>query len=295
MSLAKLLPLAIEAALMLMVLSLGLKATFADLFYLFRRPGQLMRALLSMDVIVPLIAVLLASRFAREAPVKIALVTLALAPLPATFPKKALKAGCKVSYTVGLMAAITLVAIVFIPIALELISRTFGITVQMSAAAIWQLVFVSLLVPLVAGVLIHHMAAAFADRVAKPVARTADIVLIAAGIPIAIRVLPALWSLVGDGTVVVLLIFALLALASGHLLGGPDPEDRTVLALSSSFRHPGIALAIAHANFPDQKLAPAAVIMYVALSGIAAKPYLLWLGRRQKRDAGVMSVPDASP
>ena len=135
MSLAKLLPLAIEAALMLMVLSLGLKATFADLFYLFRRPGQLIRALLSMDVIVPLIAVLLASKFAREQPVKIALITLALAPLPATFPKKALKAGCKVSYTVGLMAAITLIAIVFIPIALELIGRTFGITVQMSAAA----------------------------------------------------------------------------------------------------------------------------------------------------------------
>jgi BASS family bile acid:Na+ symporter len=294
MSLAKLLPLAIQAALMLMVLSLGLKATFADLFYLFRRPGQLMRALLSMDVIVPLIAVLLASRFARDPPVKIALVTLALAPLPATFPKKALKAGCKVSYTVGLMAAITLVAIVFIPISLELISRTFGITVQMSVAAIWELVFVSLLVPLVTGVAIHHVAAAFADRVARPVSRVADIVLIVAVIPIAIKVLPAIWSLVGDGTVVVLLIFALLALASGHLLGGPDPEDRTVLALSSSFRHPGIALAIAHANFPDQTLAPAAVIMYVALSGIAAKPYLLWIGRRQRGDTSVMSVPNAS-
>jgi BASS family bile acid:Na+ symporter len=130
--------------------------------------------------------------------------------------------------------------------------------------------------------------------VARPVSRVADIVLIVAVIPIAIRVLPALWSLVGDGTVLVLLVFALLALASGHLAGGPDPEDRTVLALSSSFRHPGIALAIAHVNFSDQKLAPAAVIMYVALSGIAAKPYLSWIGRRQKGDASVMSVPNAS-
>src|SRR3954465_13593104 len=98
MSLAKLLQLAIKTALMLMVLSLGLKATFADLFYLFRRPGRLMRALLSLDVIVLLIDVLLAASFAREPSVEMALVMLALAPLPATFPKKALKAGCKVSY-----------------------------------------------------------------------------------------------------------------------------------------------------------------------------------------------------
>src|SRR5258705_7886527 len=226
MSLAKLLPLAIQIALMLMVLSLGLKATAGDLLYLFRRPGQLVRALLSMDVIVPLIAVGLAAGFARDPAVKIALVTLALAPLPATFPKKALKAGCKVSYTVGLMVAITLVAIVYIPLALGLIGSVFGITVQMSAGAVGGLVFWSLLVPLVVGVAIHHLATAFADRASEPVARAADILLLVAIIPIAIKVLPAVWSLVGNGTVLVMLVFALLALASGHLLGGPDPEDR---------------------------------------------------------------------
>ena len=289
MSLATLLPLAIEIALVLMVVSLGLKATAPDLFYLFRRPGQLLRALLSMDVIVPLIAVILASRFAHDPPVKIALVTLALAPLPATFPKKALKAGCKVSYTVGLMVAITLVSIVYIPVALEVISRGFGITVGMSPGAIWGLVFWTLLVPLMAGVAIHHISPAFADRAAAPVARTADILLLVAVIPIGIKVLPALWSLVGNGTIVVLLIFALLSLASGHVLGGPDPEDRTVLALSSSFRHPGIALAIAHANFPDEKLAPAAVILYGVVAAIAAKPYVSWT--RRKSTAATSAVP----
>jgi len=287
MSLATLLPLAIEIALFLMVVSLGLKATAGDLLYLFRRPGQLVRALLSMDVIVPLIAIVLASRFTHDPPVKIALVTLALAPLPATFPKKALKAGCKVSYTVGLMVAITLVAIVYIPFALDLIGRRFGIAVQMSHGAIWGLVFGTLLVPLLVGVAIHHITPAFADRASAPVARAGDILLLVAVIPIAIKVLPAMWSLVGNGTVVVMLIFALLSLMSGHLLGGPDPEDRTVLALSSSFRHPGIALAIAHANFPDQKLAPAAVILYGVVAAIAAKPYVMF---RKRERAGAVTA-----
>jgi BASS family bile acid:Na+ symporter len=248
-----------------------------------------LRALLSMDVIVPLIAIILASRFAHDPPVKIALVTLALAPLPATFPKKALKAGCKVSYTVGLMVAITLVAIVYIPFALEVIGRQFGIAVQMSPAAIWGLVFWTLLVPLLVGVAIHHILPAFADRASAPVARAADILLLVAVIPIGIKVLPVLWSLVGNGTVVVMLIFALLSLASGDLLGGPDPEDRTVLALSSSFRHPGIALAIAHANFPDEKLAPAALILYGVVAAIAAKPYVIW--KKRKGPAAVVSAP----
>jgi BASS family bile acid:Na+ symporter len=281
MTIARLLPLAIQTALMLMVLGLGLKASVGDLAYLFRRPNQLLRALLAMDVVVPLLAVVLAHGLGLSPAVKIALVTLALAPLPATFPKKALEAGCKVSYTVGLMVAVTLVALLFIPLALEVIESVFGIALQMSAAAVWGLVFWSLLVPLVVGVLIHYFAPALAERAAKPVARVADILLLVAVVPIFIKVVPAVFSLIGNGTVLAMVVMALGSLAAGHLLGGPDSEDRTTLALSSAFRHPGIAIAIAHANFPDQKLAPAAVLLYVVVSGVAAAPYLKWTKRHQ--------------
>ena len=60
MSIATLLPLAIKISLTLAVLGLGLKASASDALYLFRRPSQLLRAVLSMDVIVPLIAIGLA-------------------------------------------------------------------------------------------------------------------------------------------------------------------------------------------------------------------------------------------
>jgi BASS family bile acid:Na+ symporter len=87
-------------------------------------------------------------------------------------------------------------------------------------------------------------------------------------------------SLVGNGTLLAMVLLVLVGLAAGHLLGGPDPEDRTVLALSTATRHPAIAIAIAHANFPDQKLAPAAVLLYVVVSVIAGMPYLKWAKRR---------------
>jgi BASS family bile acid:Na+ symporter len=284
-----LIPLAIKASLILMVFGLGLKASAADTLYLSRRPGQLVRAFLAMDVVVPLVALALASLLPLEPAVKIALVTLSLAPLPPTFSKKPLKAGGTVSYAVGLFVAITIIAVVFIPLALNLVARVTGIEVEMSSSAVWALVLWTLLVPLVAGVVIHQIAPAVAERAADPVAKTGSIVLLIAFIPVLIRVWPAMISLIGNGTVLVMVALAVLALAAGHLIGGPDPSDRATLALSSAGRHPAIAIAIATANFPDQKLAPAAVLLYLLVSAIVAAPYLKWVGKYRSPAVGQIS------
>jgi BASS family bile acid:Na+ symporter len=55
-----------------------------------------------------------------------------------------------------------------------------------------------------------------------------------------------------------------------------------VLALSTTTRHPAIAVAIAQSNFPDQKLVPAAILLYLLVSAVAAVPYLGWTKRRQE-------------
>jgi len=278
---------------MLLVLGIGLKATISDAFYLFRRPGQLLRALVAMDVVVPTVAIALAATFPLELPVKIALVTLSLAPLPPTFSKKPLKAGGSVSYTVGLFVAVTLIAVFFIPLALDLISKFTGVPLQMSSASLWILVLESLLLPLIVGVVIHQLAPSVADRAAGPVVTVATVTLLIGVIPILIKVWPVMMSLVGNGTVVVMAVLAVVALAAGHLLGGPDPEDRAALALSSAARHPAIAIAIARVNFPDQKLAPAAVLLYVLVSGIVTVPYLKWVARHHAPVVGEVSPHSA--
>ncbi|MGH7358585.1 MAG: hypothetical protein ACREJR_07215, partial [Candidatus Rokuibacteriota bacterium] len=61
-----------------------------------------------------------------------------------------------------------------------------------------------------------------------------------------------------------------------HWLGGPDPDDRTALAIASSIRHPGVALTIARLNFPEEPLAPAAVLLFLLVSVIATLPYGAW-------------------
>ena len=65
------------------------------------------------------------------------------------------------------------------------------------------------------------------------------------------------------------------------MLGGPNPNNRPVLALATATRHPAVALAIGHTNFPGQKLAGALVLVYMVLSTLVAVPYLSWIRRRR--------------
>ena len=48
-----------------------------------------------------------------------------------------------------------------------------------------------------------------------------------------------------------------------------------VLALASAGRHPGIALALASANFPEEKFG-GIILLYLLVSAILTIPYLRW-------------------
>jgi BASS family bile acid:Na+ symporter len=105
------------------------------------------------------------------------------------------------------------------------------------------------------------------------------LLLVAALLPVLMGAWWRLVSLVGDGTVLALAAFAALGLLAGHFLGGPRPEERTVLALASSSRHPGVAVAIAYANFPGNENVLPAVLLYLIVGAIVAAPYLRWVRR----------------
>jgi BASS family bile acid:Na+ symporter len=291
MNTAALIMLALKASVFLNVFALGLNAGRRDATYLFRNPGRLAQALSSMFVVMPLFAATLASVFDLHPAVKIALIALAVAPIPPLLPKKAMKAGGESSYVIGLLVAAALLSIVFTPIAVDLFGKAFGTPARISPLAIARLVLLTVIVPLGAGMLVRRLAPAFAERAAKPIALVATVLLIASVIPILFTAWPAIESLTGNGTVLAIAAFVLVGLAAGHLLGGPDPEDRVVQALSTASRHPGIALAIAHANFPEQKLTPAAILLYLIVNAIISIPYLDWRKRRHVGTVGGAPAP----
>ena len=74
--------------------------------------------------------------------------------------------------------------------------------------------------------------------------------------------------------------FVAVGLAVGHLLGGPNADDRLVLALATATRHPMIALSVAKTNFPDEPMLGATVLLYLLVGLIIGLPYQVWQKRR---------------
>ena len=79
--------------------------------------------------------------------------------------------------------------------------------------------------------------------------------------------------MVGIGLPAVALIVAVTvaALGVGHALGGPDPDNRTTLAVACATRFPALALLIASLNFPNAKPLPI-VVSYLLISALTVIP-----------------------
>ncbi len=288
MDLASLVRLAILASICLIVFSLGLRSTQEDALYLFRHPGELLRSMISMNVIMPLVAAALAAPFGLDPAMQITLVALAVSPVPPLLPRREMNVGGRVSYAVGLLTAAGLLAIVYVPIALNVIGRLFAVDVHMPTGIVARVVAITILGPLAAGIIVRRVAPALAARIARPVALVAFALLAVGVVLVLLKAWPAAWDMVGNGRVVVLVLFVVIGLAAGHLLGGPRAEDRTVLALSTALRHPGMALAIAGALFPEHhKLVTGGLVVYLLVAQAIALPYLIW---RRRQLAGVGST-----
>jgi BASS family bile acid:Na+ symporter len=290
MNLEQLIVLAIKASIMLLVFGLGLQATARDATYLFRKPGLLARSLLSMNVVMPLFAVVVVRMFDLHSAVEIAIVALALAPVPPILPGKQEKAGGAASYAIGLLVAAALFAIVLVPAGVELMGKIFARDVHMTVGSIALIVLLTVLAPLAAGLIVNRLAPAFAARIARPVSLFATVLLVAASLPVLFTAWPAVMSMIGNGTLLVLALFSAVGLAVGHWLGGGDPDNRTVLALATSARHPAVALAIAGANFHEQKAVLAVVVLYLVVGTIVSFPYVLWRKRSHVASAAGMPV-----
>ncbi len=290
MDLATLIPLVLKTSIVLTVFGLALNATIDDALYLFRRRSELVRSLVSMNVVMPVFAAALAVAFNLHPAVEIALITLAVSPVPPILPKKELKAGGHASYAIGLLIAAAVLAIVFVPVGVELLGRVLGRSMHMSVSNIAQLVLLTVLLPLAAGIAVRNFAPRLADRIARPISLVAAVLLIASALPLVFTAWPAITSLIGNGTIIAIAAFVIIGLTAGHLLGGPEEDDRTVLALSTASRHPGIAMAIASANFPGQKLVFGAVLLYMIVNAIVSLPYLNWRRRHHAGIAGAVGT-----
>ena len=269
---------AFQISIICTVFGFGLKATPDDLLYVLRRPGLLARSLIALFLIMPVVAVTLSRWFDFPRTVGIELIALALSPTPPLLPGREARSGGHESYGLGLMAVLALLSIALVPLSLKFLGTFFGLPFSISPATIAAIVFKAALLPLAAGLVVRALAPAVAARLEKAVWILVMILAPLAVVAVLLSTAPAMWQLVGSGTILAILTFLLIGLAVGHVLGGPEPDQSIVLALSTACRHPAIALSIVSANYPDENFGPT-IILYLLLGVVVGIPYVAWQRR----------------
>ncbi len=274
MSPGEIIGLLLRACILSTVFALGLKATQEDVAYLLHKPQLLLRSLLAMYLLTPLIAVLLVLAFNAPLPVEIAVLLMAISAGAPALPKKLLKLGANPPYVYSLAVIAALLAIVTVPLSLAALNAFFRRDVGGPAGQIAYALTTAFLAPLVAGMVVRLFWPALAERIDDPIISTAGIVLLGL---ILLIVATQFSSIIGIGLPAFLLIvvITLASLAVGHVLGGPDPSDRTTLALACASRFPALGLLIASLNFPNAKPMPI-VVAYLLIANLTVMPYMRW-------------------
>jgi len=268
--------LALKVSIPMQVFAIGLEAGWHDAIYLFRRPRQLARSFLAMNVAVPIVAILLIKTFPFPVAIAITLGVLSVTPVPPLLPRSQVKAGVPPGYVLGLLTSQALLAIVLVPVTIELMDWALGARAHFDAARVAALIAETILVPLSAGMLGSRLLPNL-KRVAAKLLMVGTVLLIAGAVPLLFLGGKALGALAGDGAFLAIAIFVVAGMATGHLLGGRRPADRIALAVATPARHPGLAFAIARANYPQQSLLVAgAIVIYLVLRVLLSFLYTHW-------------------
>lgn len=279
MTFATALQLALLASIFISVFALATHAHAANLAYLVTHWRKGLRAAAAIYLVVPAAAILMCLLFDFHPAVEIALVAVAFSPIPPVAPKGQLKAGASESYVTGLLLLASALALVVTPIGVPLAANILHADATVDIGKMAMTLTLSIAAPLVLGLIAGRV---FGERINPLSEALRKLGGIMVGIAMLVWVgttLPAMWAVIGNGTLIALIGIALVGLVAGQLLGGPDAGDRAALSLAASARNPGIAMMIATTNFPNATLAPPTILLSLILSSLISIPFLKMLDK----------------
>ena len=277
--------LTLQTSLVLALVAVGLQSRWSDLSYALRRPALVLRAVVAVNVIVPLVAVLLVELFPLEPVVKAGIILMAVAPLAPAVPARMLKVGATPSFTVGLFVVLVLLSIVIVPITLAILSSIYPVHVRFAPEAAARLAVASILMPLIIGILVGTFFPTIAKRALKPARVLSSAGLLLCLVLITIMMWDEMTALLGNGALLVILLTIAAGLFAGHVLGGPERNDRAALSAAAALRHPGIAGAIIAENFAGAGI-EAVTMMFLLAAVVTTAVY--FAANKARRPAGVI-------
>jgi BASS family bile acid:Na+ symporter len=183
---------------------------------------------------------------------------------------------------------VLVISLAFVPLAFAALAALFRSDVHLGVGAVAKVVLGRALVPLLLGLGAARLWPRFAGSagpVLLKILNVALLLLLVAALAVAGKQLAGV-SRIGWFACAAA---SLGAIVIGHLMGGPEPGTRAVVAAASVMRFPALALALAAVTRQGPRLIPV-ILAYVLTSFVFLIVYGLVMSRRARKRAEVVPL-----
>src|SRR5438046_1183234 len=280
----KLVPVAMLAFVLSSMLAMGLGLTVGGIIAPLRDVRRVVLSLLANFVLVPLIALAITALLRLDQPLGVGLLLLGSAAGAPFLPKLAQLAKGNLAFAVGLMVLLMVVTVGYLPLVLPLLLP--GVSVN--PAKIARSLFLLMLLPLAAALVVRARFAIAASRVKPVLDRVSSLSLILLVVLLVAVNFNNVLGVFGTRGILAGLLFIAISFGIGWLLGGPNADARRVLALGTAQRNIAAALVVGSQSFTDPK-----VVVMVAVVAIVGLLILMPVSRTLARIS--LPAPETNP
>jgi len=261
-----------------LMFSLGLEFSPQQFLAFWRKPGLVLRSLISTLLVFPLlvVVVLLVADLPEFAVV--GLIVLAAAPGAPLTARRVKMAGGNFRYGTDLQVTLAILAVVTAPLVLTLFGSLFAhVRLGISPQQVAHNIAIVQGLPMGLAMLLRRYQPGLATAVSGYAGKAANILFMFLALVLLVTgfdlVIDAGWRANLATSLIVV-----MSLAAGHLLGGSDAQTRTALAIATIARNMGLALLITVIS-NSEKRELAMLVAYIILGFALAVPYSLWRRR----------------
>ena len=244
------------------MLAMGAGLTIPQIAEPLRNARLVVLALLANFVVMPLGALALAKVLWLDEPFGIGLLLLGCAAGAPFLPKLAELAKGNLAFAVGAMVLLMVVTVGYLPIVLPLLLP--GVTVN--AWEIARSLLLLMLLPLAIGLALKARYGELAARVKPVLDWISNVSLILLVCLITAANIDKVLQVFGTRAILAGLLFIVLGLGTGWLLGGSSADTKRVMALGTGQRNIAAALVVASQSFSDAKVV--VMVIVVAIVGL---------------------------
>jgi predicted Na+-dependent transporter len=263
------------------MLSVGFRYTIQQIIGPLRNTRLLIGALAANFVLVPLLAYVITRLMSFGEDREIGLLIVASAAGAPFLIKLAQLAAADVAVAAGLLVLLLVVTIVYMPIVVPLIAPD----ADVSAASIARPLVLTMLLPLVIGLIADHFVPTWTARLLPTLGLVTNIALVTLLIATIIANFEQIIDVFGTGAILAALVFIVGAFIIGYLLGITGRGTREEMALGTAQRNIAAATVVATQSIG----VPETTVMVVVTSTVAMAflfPTAAALSRRVEGETG---------